>query len=89
MTREKFRRALIKEEKLFQIAINIDKINHKGFVKLVTKNLLILVHARKKYAAFLDLNNHASIKDALMAHLKVESDKAKDIINKEYMPIAR
>lgn len=50
-----------------QIAINKDKLDYAIFTKLVTKNLLILLHARKKFNVFLDLNNHSSIDEALEA----------------------
>ena len=83
-TREQFRRTLVYEEKMMQMAINMDKLEHGRFTKLVTKNLLIILHARKKFGAFLDLDNHPSVKDALMAHLGVESAKAKNIIGEEY-----
>ena len=55
MTREKFRRTLVYEEKMTEIAINIDKLDYERFTKLVTKNLMIIIHARKKFGVFLDL----------------------------------
>ena len=67
MNRERFHRQLIWEEKLMQIAINMEKLDHLTFVKIVTKNLLIIVHARKKYGIFLELDKHRSVKEALMA----------------------
>ena len=56
MTRDQFQRKLVYEEKMVQIAINMDKLDYKSFTKLVTKNLLILVHARKQFNVYLDLN---------------------------------
>ena len=67
MNREKFRRTLIQEEKLMQIAINMEKLDHESFTKLVTKNLMIILHARKKYGTILELDKHKSVKEALMA----------------------
>lgn len=55
MNREKFKRQLVYEEKMTQIAINIDKLDYTRFIKLVTKNLMIIIHARKKFGAYLDL----------------------------------
>ena len=86
--REHFKRQLVYEEKMTHIAINMDKLEHGRFTNMVTKNLLIIVHARKKFGAFLDLDNHGSIKEALMALIKTESEKALELIQKEYMPMA-
>lgn len=88
LNREKFHRTLILEEKLTQIAINKDKLDHRNFIKLVTKNLMILIHARKKFGTFLDLDSHKSIKEALMAQLKLEEQKAMDSIRREYVATA-
>ena len=88
MNRERFKRALINEEKMTQIAINIDKLDYNRFIKLVTKNLMIIIHARRKYGIFLDLHQHNSVKEALMAQLEIESKKAKDSIYREYKPLA-
>ena len=85
MNRDKFRRALIQEEKLVQIAINMEKLDHESFIKLVTKNLMIILHARKSYGIILELDKYKSVKEALMAQLKQEEYKAKDIIMKEYI----
>lgn len=70
MNRDKFRRALIQEEKLVQIAINMEKLDHESFIKLVTKNLMIILHARKSYGIILELDKYKSVKEALMAQLK-------------------
>ena len=67
MNRNRFKRQLIYEEKISNIAINIDKLDYTRFTKLVTKNLMIIIHARKKFGTFLDLQNHNSVKEALMA----------------------
>lgn len=87
-SREEFHHACLKEEKLMQIAINMNKLEHTRFITMVTKNLITIVHARKKFGAYLDLDNHTTIKDALMSHLKIESQKALHIIRKEYQEIA-
>lgn len=71
-----------------QMAINMDKLEHTRFITMVTKNLVTIVHARKKFGAYLDLDNHATIKDALLSHLELESQKALHIIRKEYQEIA-
>ena len=89
MNRDRFHRQLIWEEKLMQIAINMEKLDHQTFVKIVTKNLLIILHARKKYGIFLDLDKYRSVKEALMAQLKLEEEKAKDRIMKEYRVLAQ
>ena len=73
MTRDQFQRKLVYEEKMVQIAINMDKLDYKSFTKLVTKNLLILVHARKQFNVYLDLNKYNSVSEALEAQLKIES----------------
>ena len=67
----------------------MDKLEHGRFTNMVTKNLLIIVHARKKFGAFLDLDNYGSIKEALMAVIKTESEKALELIRKEYQPMAQ
>lgn len=69
-------------------AINMDKLDHGRFTNMVTKNLLTIVHARKKFGAFLDLDNHTNIKEALMALIKTESEKALELIRREYQPMA-
>ena len=86
--REHFKRSMIYEEKMMQIAINTDKMEYGRFTNMVTKNLLIIVHARKKFGAYLDLDNHSSIKEALMALMKTESEKAHELIKREYKPMA-
>ena len=68
-----------------QTAINMEKLDHESFTKLVTKNLLIILHARKYYGVILELDKYKSVKEALMAQLKQEEEKAKDIIMKEYV----
>lgn len=62
----------------------MEKLDHLSFIKLVTKNLLIILHARKRFGTILDLDKHKSVKEALMAQLKIEEEKAKDLIMKEY-----
>lgn len=84
--REHFKRTMIYEEKMMENAINTDKLEYGRFTNMVTKNLLIIVHARKKFGAYLDLDNHNSIKEALMALLKTESEKAHELIKREYKP---
>ena len=79
---------MIYEEKMMQVAINTDKLEYGRFTNMVTKNLLIIIHARKKFGAYLDLDNHNSIKEALMALLKTESEKAHELIKREYKPQA-
>mmetsp|Transcript_26078 Transcript_26078/g.34877 ORF Transcript_26078/g.34877 Transcript_26078/m.34877 type:complete len:96 (+) Transcript_26078:542-829(+) len=79
---------MIYEEKMTQIAVNSDKLEHGRFINMVTKNLLTIVHARKKFGAYLDLDNHGSIKEALMALIKTESEKAHELIRREYKPMA-
>ena len=55
---------------------------------MVTKNLITIVHARKKFGVYLDLDNHDTIKEALMAQIKLESEKALENIRREYDPLA-
>jgi len=73
---------------MMQVAINMDKLEYNSFTKLVTKNLLILVHARKKFNVYLDLNKHDSINEALEAQLKVESFKSKELMLDEFRDIS-
>jgi len=73
---------------MYHSAINIDKLEHGRFINIVTKNLLIIVHARKKFGTFLDLDNYGNIKDALLALIKTESEKALELIRREYQPMA-
>ena len=58
------------------MAVNSDKLEHNRFTKMVTKNLLMIVHARKKFGVFLDLDNHATIKEALIAALNQQEEQA-------------
>lgn len=88
MTREQFKKQLVYEEKMTQIAINTEKLEQGRFVNMVTKNLMIIVHTRKKYGAYLELDKHNSVKEALMAHIQFESDKALAMIREEYVPLA-
>lgn len=83
-TRDHFRRQLVYEEKMMHTAVNMEKLDYGRFTNMVTKNLLIIVHARKKFGAFLDLDNHGSIKEALMALIKQESEKAVQLLDREY-----
>ena len=69
LTRDQFRRVLIYEEKMMEVATNSDKLDHQRFIKLVSKNLMIMLHLRKKFGAYLDLDDHDSIKEALFALL--------------------
>ena len=74
---------------MHETAINMDKLEFDTFIKLVTKNLLTLIHARKKYNIFLDLDKHNSIPEALDTAIKTESMKAKELILEEYRIIAQ
>ena len=70
MTRDEFMSKLIFEEKTWEIASNMDMINRFAFCKVVTKNLLLLVHARRHFGLTLDLNSNTSILDAVMNHIE-------------------
>lgn len=67
----------------------MDKLDYHVFTKIVTKNLLILLHARKKFNVFLDLNNHCSIDEALEAQFDIESLKARELLLDEYRSTAQ
>ena len=45
-----------------------------------------MLHLRKKFGAYLDLDDHDSIKEALFALLQQESEKAKSIIIDNLLP---
>lgn len=55
---------------------------------MVTTNLITIVHARKKFGAYLDFDNHNSVKEALMAQIKLESERAMHNIRHEYEKLA-
>lgn len=55
MTRDEFMSKLIFEEKSWEIASNMDMLNRLQFCKLVTKNLLYMLHARRYFGVNLDL----------------------------------
>ena len=61
MTRDEFMSKLIFEEKTWEIASNMDMINRFHFCKVVTKNLLYLIHARRHFGLHIDLSQNFSI----------------------------
>ena len=61
---------LVFEEKTWEIASNMDMVNRFQLCKMVTKNLLYLVHARRHFGITLDLNQHTSIIEAVTTHIK-------------------
>ena len=46
----------MKEEKIWEIGSNMDRISRKKFNKMVSRNLLYLVHARKHFGVYLDID---------------------------------
>ena len=83
MTRDEFMSKLIFEEKTWEIASNMDMLNRQQLCKLVTKNLLYLLHARKYFGINLDLEGNPSIVGALKRYVKEYVAKEKLKINKE------
>ena len=66
LTRDEFMSKLIFEEKTWEIASNMDMVNRLQLCKMVTKNLLHLIHARRHFGITdLDLDSNTSIVDAL------------------------
>ena len=83
MTRDEFMSKLIFEEKSWEIASNMDMLNRLQFCKLVTKNLLYMLHARRYFGVNLDLESNTSIVDALKKHIKAYVAKERLKINKD------
>ena len=69
MTRDEFMSKLIFEEKTWEIASNMDMVNRFHLCKMVTKNLLYLIHARRHFGLVLDLNQNTSIVDSVMTYI--------------------
>ena len=61
---------LIFEEKTWEIAANMDLMNRQQLCKMVTKNLLYLIHSRRHFGISLDLKQDTMIVDALTDHIK-------------------
>ena len=47
---------LLSEEKYWEIATNSSKFNRRKFNRMVTKNLLNMIHARKHFGIYLKLD---------------------------------
>ena len=78
LTRDEFMSKLIFEEKTWEIASNMDMVNRFQLCKMVTKNLLYLLHARKHYGITLNLDSNTSIVDAMAKHIKQFVNAEKD-----------
>ena len=83
MTRDEFMSKLIFEEKTWEIASNMDMVNRQQVCKLVTKNLLYLLHARRYFGINLDLDANHSIVDCVKRYVKEFVIKERLKINKE------
>ena len=71
LTRDEFMSKLIFEEKTWEIASNMDMVNRLQLCKMVTKNLLYLIHARRHFGITdLDLDSNTSVVDAMKQHIK-------------------